>query len=165
VGVGAGEVGPGISSPGGGGGGGGGVTSFNSRTGAVTPQSGDYTVAEITGAAPLASPTFTGTPAAPTATSGTNTTQVATTAFVQTAAGLLIPKSLVTTAGDLIAGTGAGTVERLPMGTAGQVLTVGGADPSGLEWAPGPSGTYAPIATPDIQVGNADFLYLHQFFR
>jgi len=34
----------------------------------------------------LASPTFTGTPIAPTATSGTNTTQIATTAFVQTAA-------------------------------------------------------------------------------
>jgi sugar lactone lactonase YvrE len=34
------------------------------------------------GAAPLASPTFTGTPAAPTATVGTDTTQVATTAFV-----------------------------------------------------------------------------------
>lgn len=32
--------------------------------------------------APIASPTFTGTPAAPTATVGTNTTQVATTAFV-----------------------------------------------------------------------------------
>ena len=33
--------------------------------------------------APLASPTFTGTPKAPTAASGTNTTQLATTAFVQ----------------------------------------------------------------------------------
>lgn len=33
--------------------------------------------------APLASPTFTGIPAAPTATTGTNTTQLATTAFVQ----------------------------------------------------------------------------------
>jgi hypothetical protein len=32
---------------------------------------------------PLASPTFTGTPAAPTATAGTNTTQVATTAFAR----------------------------------------------------------------------------------
>ena len=42
-------------------------------------------VADVTGAAPLASPTFTGTPAAPTATAGTNTTQVATTAFVTTA--------------------------------------------------------------------------------
>jgi hypothetical protein len=37
--------------------------------------------------APIASPTFTGTPAAPTAGSGTNTTQVATTAFVTTAVG------------------------------------------------------------------------------
>jgi hypothetical protein len=35
---------------------------------------------------PLASPTFTGTPAAPTASFGTNTTQLATTAFVQAAA-------------------------------------------------------------------------------
>jgi len=35
--------------------------------------------------APLASPTFTGTPTAPTASSGTNTTQLATTAFVTTA--------------------------------------------------------------------------------
>ena len=35
--------------------------------------------------APLASPTFTGTPAAPTATTGTNTTQLATTAFVTSA--------------------------------------------------------------------------------
>ena len=35
--------------------------------------------------APLASPTFTGTPSAPTATAGTNTTQIATTAFVKAA--------------------------------------------------------------------------------
>lgn len=35
--------------------------------------------------APLASPAFTGTPTAPTASSGTNTTQIATTAFVHTA--------------------------------------------------------------------------------
>ena len=34
--------------------------------------------------APIASPTFTGTPSAPTASSGTNTTQIATTEFVQT---------------------------------------------------------------------------------
>ena len=41
----------------------------------------------ISGYAPLASPSFTGTPTAPTAVSGTNTTQIATTAFVQTAIG------------------------------------------------------------------------------
>jgi hypothetical protein len=40
---------------------------------------------EVGTKAPLASPTFTGTPAAPTATAGTSTTQLATTAFVTTA--------------------------------------------------------------------------------
>jgi len=35
--------------------------------------------------APISSPTFSGTPTAPTATAGTNTTQIATTAFVKTA--------------------------------------------------------------------------------
>jgi hypothetical protein len=39
----------------------------------------------LTSFAPKASPTFTGTPLAPTATAGTNTTQIATTAFVGTA--------------------------------------------------------------------------------
>lgn len=61
-----------------------GVTSWNTRTGAVLPASGDYAVADVTGAAPLASPTFTGTPAAPTAAPGTSTTQLATTNFVAT---------------------------------------------------------------------------------
>lgn len=42
------------------------------------------------GGAPLASPTFTGTPAAPTATGGTNTTQLATTAFVTSAISTLV---------------------------------------------------------------------------
>ena len=41
--------------------------------------------------ADLASPTFTGTPAAPTASSGTSTTQIATTAFVTTALQALYP--------------------------------------------------------------------------
>ena len=60
----------------------GGVTSVFTRTGAVVAVSGDYTVAQVTGAAPLASPTFTGTPLAPTAAVDTNTTQIATTAMV-----------------------------------------------------------------------------------
>lgn len=42
-------------------------------------------VTSIAAKANLASPTFTGTPAAPTATAGTNTTQIATTEFVQSA--------------------------------------------------------------------------------
>ena len=46
---------------------------------------GDHVHPTDTSRAPLASPNFTGTPTAPTASSGTNTTQVATTAFVQAA--------------------------------------------------------------------------------
>lgn len=59
------------------------VTSVFGRTGAVTAASGDYTVAQVTGAAPLASPPLTGTPTAPTAATATNTTQIATTAYVK----------------------------------------------------------------------------------
>jgi hypothetical protein len=50
-----------------------GVTSVNGSTGVVT------------GLAPTNSPTLTGTPLAPTAAGGTNTTQIATTEFVQSA--------------------------------------------------------------------------------
>jgi hypothetical protein len=53
------------------------VSSVAGRTGAVT-----LAVADVSGAAPLASPTLTGVPAAPTAAVATNTTQIATTAFV-----------------------------------------------------------------------------------
>ena len=56
------------------------VTTVAGRIGAVT-----LAVADVSGAAALASPTFTGVPAGPTATAGTNTTQLASTAFVQAA--------------------------------------------------------------------------------
>lgn len=64
---------------------GGAVSSVFGRTGAVTATSGDYTVSQVTGAAPLASPALTGTPTAPTQIAGDNTTKLATTSFVQTA--------------------------------------------------------------------------------
>ncbi|AVH85346.1 hypothetical protein RsoM2USA_418 [Ralstonia phage RsoM2USA] len=57
-----------------------GVTSFNSRMGAVTLQASDVTGV---GGALTASPTFTGTPAAPTPATSDNSTRIATTAFVQ----------------------------------------------------------------------------------
>jgi hypothetical protein len=54
--------------------------------GSATPYSrGDHIHPTDTTRAPLVSPTFTGTPAAPTPTAGTNTTQLATTQFVGTA--------------------------------------------------------------------------------
>lgn len=58
------------------------VTQWNGRTGSVSLQLADVT---SVGGAPLASPTFTGTPAAPTPTAGDNSTRVATTAFVANA--------------------------------------------------------------------------------
>lgn len=62
--------------------GGGAVTSVFGRTGDVEAQSGDYSVGEVTGAAPLASPALTGNPTAPTASADDNDTSIATTAFV-----------------------------------------------------------------------------------
>jgi hypothetical protein len=55
------------------------VVSFNGRVGAVTLTAADISAAS---GALLASPAFTGAPTAPTATVGTNTTQIASTAFV-----------------------------------------------------------------------------------
>lgn len=56
-----------------------GVASFNGRTGTVTLQASDVTGV---GGALLASPVFSGTPSAPTASNGVNTTQIATTQYV-----------------------------------------------------------------------------------
>lgn len=62
-----------------------------------TPTSHSHTIAQVTGLqtaidakAPLASPALTGTPTAPTASAGTNTTQIASTAFVRAAVAALI---------------------------------------------------------------------------
>src|SRR5688572_5765601 len=63
-----------LAGPGGGG-------TWGSITGTLSSQTDLQTALDLK--APLASPTFTGTPSAPTAGAGTNTTQVATTAFVQ----------------------------------------------------------------------------------
>jgi hypothetical protein len=60
------------------------VTGTTSLTGALTAST-----ATFSGSISSVSPTFTGTPTAPTAVAGTNTTQIATTAFVQGIAGTL----------------------------------------------------------------------------
>ena len=61
--------------------------------------------AALASKANLASPTFTGTPRAPTATKGTNTTRIATTAFVTGAISTAVPSPLTVAKG----GTGAST--------------------------------------------------------
>lgn len=63
------------------------MSSVFTRTGAVTAQTGDYTVAQVTGAAPLASPALTGTPTAPTQAPNDNSVNIATTAYVDAATG------------------------------------------------------------------------------
>ena len=55
----------------------------NSGTDVEVALSGIPSASDLNAKAPLASPNFTGIPLAPTASAGTNTTQVATTAFVQ----------------------------------------------------------------------------------
>jgi hypothetical protein len=62
------------------------VTSVAGRTGAIT-----LAIADVSGAAPLASPSLTGVPLSTTAAANTNTTQIATTAFVVGQAGTGTP--------------------------------------------------------------------------
>lgn len=64
---------------------GGNITVANITTGPLTTGAISGTTASFSGTISAVSPTFTGTPTAPTATPGTNTTQIATTAFVANA--------------------------------------------------------------------------------
>lgn len=65
-----------------------GVSAFNGRTGSVIMGLGDVVNA---GGAPLINPNLQGTPTAPTAAFGTNSTQLATTAFVASAVAAMSP--------------------------------------------------------------------------
>lgn len=84
-----------------------GVSSFNTRTGAVVPATGDYAVGQVTGAAPLASPTFTGTPSLPTGATAvtqaplTDNTTVSTTAYTDAAVAAGVAVALPHFAGHL----------------------------------------------------------------
>jgi hypothetical protein len=77
------------------GGGGGGGGTWGTITGTLSDQTDLNTALGLK--APLASPTFTGTPAAPTASAATNTTQIATTAFVQSNSIAYTPADELTT--------------------------------------------------------------------
>lgn len=78
------------------------VTSVAGKTGAVT-----LTIDNVSGAAPLASPALTGTPTAPTPAAGSNTTQVATAAFVMAAVAGAGGVSLGSSAGAVLGASGA----------------------------------------------------------
>ena len=71
--------------------------------------------------APLASPTFTGTPAAPTAAADTNTTQIATTAYVQTELGDFATLASPTLTGTPAAPTAAASTDSTQIATTAYV--------------------------------------------
>jgi hypothetical protein len=74
----------------------------------------------------LASPTFTGTPAAPTASNGTNTTQIATTAFVQNAVSTFSSGTYTPTVTTVTNVSGSPTVSVCQYQRVGNVVTVSG---------------------------------------
>ena len=96
------------------------VVSVAGRTGAIT-----LAVADISGAAPLASPALTGTPTAPTATAGTNTTQIATTAFVATSYAPLASPALTGTPTAPTAAPGTNTTQLATTAFVAAAVTAG----------------------------------------
>jgi|TARA_R100000479_G_scaffold170035_1_gene112333 hypothetical protein len=95
----------------------------------------EKTIASLATAAPLGSPTFTGTPAAPTAASGTNTTQIATTAFVTAAVPDISGKANTSDIGSTIQAFDADTAktdvaQTYTAGQRGEVTTLTGTSPA-----------------------------------
>ncbi len=112
-------------------GGGGGAAVWGDITGSLPDQT-DLNTALGT-KAPAASPALTGTPTAPTASPGTNTTQVATTAFVLSAgpagsSGDLQKKSGSAFAASVINDTAGAVTVTVPASTAGPVVTCAAAN-------------------------------------
>jgi hypothetical protein len=85
------------------------VSTVFGRAGAVVAAANDYSVGQVSGAAPLASPALTGVPTAPTAAPGTNTTQLSTTGFVHAAIAAIGPSGIDQLTGDISAGPGSGS--------------------------------------------------------
>lgn len=70
------------------------VASVFGRTGVVTAQTGDYAVGQVTGAAPLSSPTFIGTPTTPTQSLSDSSAQIVNSGWVK-GQGYLTPGTAV----------------------------------------------------------------------
>jgi hypothetical protein len=94
-------------------------------------------------------------------TSSTSTTTAAVPASVKSAydlANAAIPKSLIDAEGDLIVGDAADAVQRLAVGTTGQVLTVDTSVDGKLKWATAGGGDFTFISKTSVSgVGTANF--------
>jgi hypothetical protein len=102
---------------------------------------------DFTGYAFSANSALTGTPTAPTANVGTNTTQIATTEFVEhralaaesnaanSASNIFIQKSSFDAKGDILIGSADDTVSKLSVGTDGYFLKANSNAGVGVEWA------------------------------
>lgn len=102
---------------------------------------------DFTGYAFSANSALTGTPTAPTAIVGTNTTQIATTEFVEhralaaesnaanSASNIFIQKSSFDAKGDILIGSADDTVSKLSVGTDGYFLKANSDAGVGVEWA------------------------------
>ena len=137
------------------------VSSVFTRTGAVVATTGDYTVSQVTGAAPLASPALTGTPTAPTQSAGNNSTRLATTAYAD--AGVAVETSRATTAEGLAALKANNLSDLASASTARANLGLGGAAVIGVpvSIANGGTGQSAQQAALDALAGavtSAQFL-------
>jgi hypothetical protein len=129
------------------------VTSFNTRTGAVTLQLSDVTGV---GGASLASPAFTGVPTSPTPTAGTSSTAIATTAFVATS---FAPLASPTFTGTPTAPTPLNTSNNTSLATTAFVQSILTSVTGGLNY----QGTWnASTNTPALAsgVGTKGFLYV-----
>jgi hypothetical protein len=125
-----------------------GVSSFNTRTGAVALNLGDVTSALGFSPAPTVSPNFSGVPQAPTANPGTNTIQLATTAFVAAAV-------IAGTAGvaSFNTRTGAVTLSSADVTNALTFAPYNATNPAGYQTAAQVTALlvpYAPLASPSL---------------
>jgi len=122
---------------------------------ATSPLTGGGTSGAITVGIQAASTSQSGAVQLTDSTSSTSTTTAATPNSVKSSydlANAAIPKSTVTTNGDLIYGTGSSTVTRLGIGSSGQVLSVSGGVPA---WAT-PSGGSSNVAGKNV-ILNSNF--------
>jgi len=132
-------------------------TNVASNTASITQN-----IVDISLKSPIISPALTGVPTAPTASVGTNSAQLATTAFVNTAISNYAPTTALNIAGGIAGNipyqTSPGTTGFIPNGSANQFLTATGSGTYTWTSASGVTGNYVPYsgATQAVNLGAYD---------